>query len=484
MSKNIVLVVMDTARASDTSYVRNNQSESQLERLASEGSDFVNTFANSPWTLPSHTSMFTGTYTSKHGTHAEHKSYDGQFPTLAELLSDNGYETVSFTNNAWVTDEFGLARGFDDQYKIWQYIQTETDFGEITLTNYGVDLVTESVKSLLSGDLFANIVNTVYGKFLYRRSDYGASRTNTLIREWLDEREDERPFFMFVNYLEPHLDYQPPKKVTEQFLPDWASFSDAMEIPQKPWEFAAGNLELSDSDFELLRALYRAEIAYLDGQIGRLRKALEVNGEWKDTVFIVVGDHGENIGNHGLMDHQYSVHDTLIHVPLIINGGKFSGDIESNQLVQTLDLFPTVLDVAGIPTPSHVQGNSLHPHTPDSSRDHVFAEYCSLLPTIERLSQQTGTPTAELEKYNRTLRTIRTQDFKLIRDSEGSMELFHVGEDTSEVNDVSASYQTKCQELESKLDSWLDSFEHASEGEVTDMSESTKQKLEDLGYLQ
>jgi arylsulfatase A-like enzyme len=484
MSKNVVLVVMDTARASDTSYVRDNVSESHLKRLASEGSDFVNTFSNSPWTLPSHASMFTGTYTSKHGTHAGHKSYDGQFPTLAELLSENGYQTVSFTNNAWVTDEFGLARGFDEQYKIWQYIQTETDFGEITLTNYGTDLVTESVKSLMSGDFFANLVNTVYGKFLYRRSDYGASRTNALIREWLDERDGERPFFMFVNYLEPHLDYQPPKAIAERFLPEWASFEDAMDVPQEPWEFVAGNLDLSDSDFDLLQALYRAEIAYLDNQIGQLRNALEASGEWEETVFVVVGDHGENIGDHGLMDHQYSVHDTLLHVPLIIEGGRFSGGGESNRLVQTLDLFPTVLDIAGVPVPSHSQGVSLQPRSSESSRDHVFAEYRALLPTIDRLSQQTGAPRDSLEKFDRTLRAIRTREFKLVRDSEGTVELFHVAKDPSERRDVSESNLTELRGLEFELDSWLESFDHASAGEATDMSESTKQKLENLGYLQ
>jgi arylsulfatase A-like enzyme len=142
------------------------------------------------------------------------------------------------------------------------------------------------------------------------------------------------------------------------------------------------------------------------------------------------------------------------------------------------------LDVAGVSIPSHSQGTSLHAGSSKPLRDHVLAEYRALLPTIERLSQQTGVATDELERYDRTLRAVRTQEFKLVRDSEESVELFHVAEDTAERSDVSGSYPSERRILESELDSWLESFDHASAGKATDMSESTKQKLESLGYLQ
>lgn len=484
MNKNVVLVVMDTARASDTWHVRDRTSKSSLHKLASEGSDFTQVFANSPWTLPSHTSIFTGTYTSKHGTHAGYKSYDGQFPTLAELLSAEGYQTVGVTNNAWVTDEFGLARGFDEFYKTWQYFQTSTDFGKIKLTSHGTNLIGEAGRALLQGNIVANFVNTIYGKFFYRRSDYGAKRTNKLIRNWIMNRNQDDPFFLFVNYLEPHLKYQPPQDFARRFLPESVSYEEAMEIPQKPWEFVAGNLELSNFEFDLLQALYCAEIAYLDEKIGELRRILEQNDEWTDTVFIIVGDHGENIGDHGLMDHQYSVHDTLLHVPLTIEGGSFNQSCESNRLIQTVDLFPTILDTIDLPVPEHSQGISFHPNSSTPSREYIVGEYLSPNPTVERLSEQTGTSKEELEKFGRQLRTIRTKEYKLIRMSSGDVDLYDLDNDPDELNKISNSQQMIYEELESKLDAWLESFNHASGGESEEMSNSTKQRLENLGYLQ
>lgn len=484
MSKNVVLVVMDTARASDTRYVREEISGSNLDRLATEGTDFRYAFSNSPWTLPSHTSIFTGTYTSKHGTHAGHKLYDRQFSTLAELLTVEGYETVGVTNNAWVTDEFGLARGFDEFYKAWQYFQSDTDFGEIKLTTSGTNLLKEGAKALFSGDVFANFVNGLYGQFFYRRSDYGAKRTNSIIRKWIEKRTKENPFFLFVNYLEPHLDYHPPKELAEQFLPASASYENAIDIPQKPWEYIAGNLEMSDYDFKLLHALYRAEIAYLDKKIGELRGILEENGEWEDTVFIVVGDHGENIGDHGLMDHQYSLNESLLHVPLLINGGSFNKVDETTRLIQTLDLFPTILDIADVSIPSQSQGISFYPGSATSPRDKIFAEYLSPQPTIDRLSKQTNTQREKLEKYNKQLRAIQTKRYKLIRDSDNTIGIHDLAGDTAESSGEAESNHSIRQELESELDSWLESFDHASTDESSDMSESTRQKLEDLGYLQ
>ncbi|WP_435156757.1 sulfatase [Haladaptatus sp. DFWS20] len=470
MSKNVVLVVMDTARASDTRYIREELSGSSLEKLASEGTDFTHAYSNASWTLPSHTSLFTGTYTSKHGTHAGHKSYDGQFATLAEVFSEKGYQTVGITNNAWVTDEFGLSRGFDQFYKVWQYIQTDTDLGEVKLTSHGTDQMKKGIAAFLNGNILANLVNTVYGQFFYRRSDYGAKRTNSIVREWISERDDENPFFLFINYLEPHLDYQPPKELAEKFLPKHASYEDAIAIPQKPWEYVSGNLEMSDNDFELLQGLYRAEIAYLDQQIGELRTIFEDYNEWEDTIFVVVGDHGENIGDHGLMDHQYSLHDTLLHVPLIIQGGSFNRGGKSDSLVQTLDLFPSLLDAINARIPSYSQGVSIHPNRATPTRRHVFAEYLCPQPAIDRLSEKTDTPRKNLERLDKKLRAVRTKEHKLVRDSDH--------------NNISVSDPTITGKLDSELDAWLESFDQASTDESIEMSESTKQKLEDLGYLQ
>ena len=490
MTRNIVFVVMDTARAIDTSYVVDSpgRSESAIGRLVQEGTTFTNAFATAPWTLPSHASMFTGTFPSKHGAHAEHK-YFASSPTLAEVLRYAGYDTAAVTNNVWIADEFGFERGFDDLYKVWQYIQSETDFGGVAVTETGFEQFVAAGRVLFRGNALVNFLNGLYGKLLYRRNDYGAKRTNDLVREWLASREETNanPFFLFVNYLEPHLKYQPPAVVARQYLPEGISYEEAMNVSQNQWKYIGGKVQLTEQDLEVLRGLYRAEIAYLDYRIGKLREALEAAGEWEDTVIVVAGDHGENIGDHGLMDHQYSLHDTLLHVPLVVAGGEFSGGTSVDGLVQLHDLFPTLLDVAGVDAPEArecSQGRSLVPSADTPTRNHVIAEYVGPQPSIESLERQVGELSSAVYEYDRGLRTIRTETEKLIVGSDGSSWLYDLKADPEERREVSDNRPETAQTLRRYLSEWMDSFEQATFHESVDMDEGTKRRLEDLGYLQ
>jgi arylsulfatase A-like enzyme len=262
------------------------------------------------------------------------------------------------------------------------------------------------------------------------------------------------------------------------------TYSEARDIPQKPWEYVAGELDLSESDLELLRALYRGEIAYLDEQLHQLKSVLQRHDEWHNTIFIVVGDHGENIGDHGLMDHQYSVHDPVIHVPLIIHGPEFNGRGASNRLVQTIDLYPTILDAAGVSIPPHTQGRSFHPNSSADARSKAISEYLSPQPTIQNLSKQTGVREEKLKHFGRSLRAIRTNDFKFIRGSDGTIELYEAGEIENEEHEISKENNKICTRLENELDSWIESFDHANQSDNNnEMSQSTQQRLEDLGYI-
>lgn len=306
---NIVLLVMDTARAREI--LEYPDAASTIHRLADSGSNYRQAFASAPWTLPSHASLFTGTYSSRHGAHAGHKHLGTSLTTLAEVFRSNGYETVSVSNNTWISEEFGFARGFETFYKTWQYVQSNTDLGEIARTKDGMEMVSALATELVNGNPFVNVANALYGQFFRKRNDDGARRTNEWLAEWLSTRNDPQPFFLFVNYLEPHIEYDPPKSIAEQYLPDGISYDEAREIPQDAWGYIAGDVDLSERDFDALRALYRAEIDYLDDRIGELRDELIAAGEWENTVFVVTSDHGENIGDHGFMDHQYCLYDEI-----------------------------------------------------------------------------------------------------------------------------------------------------------------------------
>lgn len=483
---NVVLLVMDTARAETVLSPRTFPDDTGLaETLKNECTSFEQAFASAPWTLPSHASLFTGTTPSKHGAHAGHKQLDDTYTTLAEVLSNEGYETVAVSNNTWISEEFGFGRGFEAFYKTWQYVQSDTDFGRIARQEEGIDKIRKAGKALIDGDPFTNLVNAVYGQFFRKANDDGATRTNAWIESWLTERNDARPFFLFVNYLEPHLEYRPPKAHAVEHLPAGVTYEEAMEVSQDAWGYIAGKVELTDEDFEILRELYRAEIAYLGEKIEEVVDLLKTHAEWEDTLFVLTSDHGENIGEHGLMDHQYALYDTLLHVPLYVHGGPF-GDGEVDDLVQLLDIFPTILDVLGVEAPEvreEFQGVPFLPGA-EETREYAIAEYISPQPPMDALERRVGILPEYIRMYDRSLRAIRTDRYKYIRCSDGDQELYNIETNPGETADIADSRENIIAELDVILNEWIESFETATHTEEVSMSKDTKSRLEDLGYLQ
>lgn len=478
---NIVLMVLDTARSDTVHALHQNE-----EFLSSHvGTQFSSAFAAAPWTLPSHASLFTGTTPSNHGAHAGHKCLDERQTVLPEILQQEGYETVAVSNNTWISEEFGFGRGFETFYKTWQYVQSETDLGQIAQTENGLDMFKEAAKAVFDGNPITNITNAVYGQFFRRANDDGAARTNEWIEDWFTERDDSRPFFLFVNYLEPHLEYHPSKAHAKEHLPEDITYEEAMDVSQDAWGYIVGTVEMTDEDFEILRALYRAEISYLEEKIEAIVDLLKSEGEWNDTLFIVTSDHGENIGEHGLMDHQYALYDTLLHVPLYVHGGPFEDSVRNN-LVQLIDIAPTILDMLDIDASEareQFQGISFHPDA-DQSREYATAEYMTPQPSMDALETKIGDLPDHVYGYDRSLRAIRTDRYKYIRGSDDSQELYDIQDDPGEQTDLADTKPDVVDRLDTTLDEWLDSFEQTERSKDVSMDNDTKSQLEDLGYLQ
>lgn len=488
MSHNVVVIVMDTARWQDVFPPDGGDGEiaPTLTSIARSGVRFDHAFAPAPWTLPSHASLFTGAYPSKHGAHADHKRLRDGLTVLPETLRAAGYETVAVSNNTWISEEFGFGRGFETFYKTWQYVQADTDFGDIAQTEEGLSKIRALVPRLFEGNPLVNLLNAAYGRFGRRRRDSGARRTNEWIDQWLDSRDDARPFFLFVNYLEPHLEYRPPAAFARSFLPADVTYEEAMDVSQDAWAYVAGKSDHGPREFEILRALYRAEIAYLDERLGDVRDALRDAGEWEDTLLIVTSDHGENIGDHDLMDHQYCLYDTVLRVPLVIRGASFGHGTVDSSLVSLVDLAPTILDaldVSAAPMTDQFQGRSLVDED-EPTVDRVFAEYLAPQPSMAALEKRVGPLPDEVRRYDRALRAVRTTDWKLVRGSDGSRECYDLAADPDERADRSDERSDRVAELEGALDEWLDSFDSPSASGGVSMSPETRRRLKELGYLQ
>jgi arylsulfatase A-like enzyme len=454
---NVLLVVLDTVRAAET-VPADPELTPTLAGLADEGAEFTEAVSTAPWTLPSHASLFTGTYPSKHGGHADRRRLDANQPTLASSLAEGGYETFGVSNNVWVTEEFGFTRGFETFEEFG-----ERDGSRAAPTEAGGD-------SAASGP-----------------TDDGAERTVERVRSWLDDRDGDRPFFAFCNFIEPHLEYRPPESIAESTLPDGWSYDEAMTLRQDPRAFDADQFDHDDEAWEVLRALYRAEMTYLDSQLERLVDVLRAADEWEDTVTIVVGDHGENVGEHGLLGHQYSLYDTVVRVPFVCHGGPFADDVpDTDEPVQPVDVAPTVRDVTGVTDATArrtEQGRSLHPDAATSPRDVAISEYRGPQPPIEVLESEYGPVPDRIGTFQRSLRAVRTPNWKYVRGSDGTERLYDLAADPGERHDVSDESPAETAALADRLDRWLDSFEHGGTAESVSVEESTKERLSDLGYL-
>jgi len=482
---NVVLVVLDTARAQDVLSTTPTVMPTVSE-LGAAGTTYRNAFATAPWTLPSHASLFTGAYPSKHGAHGDNTYLAEEYRTLAESFSDAGYETLGVSNNTWITEEFGFGRGFDTFWKGWQYYQSETDLGAIAHELGWRAKARAALDHLFDGNPLINAANLCYSQFLQPRTDSGARRTTDRIESWLTGSRGSDPFFLFVNYLEPHIRYRPPRPHAERFLPADASYEEALAVRQDPCAHNVGEYELSERDRTLLRALYRGELSYVDDAVSRLRETLQATGEWEDTILVVLGDHGENIGDHGFLGHQYNLYDSLLHVPLIVHGGGFNESSGSNdELVQLVDLVPTLLDETGLEMPSlraQSQGRSVHPAA-SGRRTYAVSEYLSPQPPVATLRGRFGPLPEYASDYDRTLRAIRTDEYKLVVGSDGLERLYHVASDPGERNDCSESEPERAAELQRSLEEWLGSFTHADSETEPAVSNAAKARLTELGYL-
>ena len=326
---NIVVLLWDTTRADRLSafgYPR--RTTPWLKSLAARGVRFEQCRTPAPWTLPSHASLFTGLLPRHHGASHIESPLAPAHRTLAERLDDAGYDTVLVYENINLAPASGLAQGFDRV----------------------LDVLNE------------------------RGSGAGPS-FEVLAQELAERRQDParsaRPLFLFVNLMEPHLSYDPPPALAQPWLPEQAT-KEAVVLARN-----LGIRKLDVSTFDILGALYDAEVADLDAHCARVEDLLEregILGEGVDTLFVVTADHGENLGEHGLIDHKLSVADPLLHVPLVMHWpGHLEGGRSVAEQVRLQDLFPTLLEAAGLdwdPTATPFATSLLE--TPLSARPQVY----------------------------------------------------------------------------------------------------------------
>ena len=352
---NVVLIVLDTVRASCVDlHGSHRPTTPNLERLSRRGVVFNQAYSTAPWTSPSHASMLTGRWPHELSV-APGVPLDATFPTLAEVLGRQGYATAGFVGNIYYCNNiYGFGRGFsrfEDAYEN----QTVSLLELIRSTGLG--------RGLIQAMAYPRKLTDEEG--MLRKT---AEMLNRDILHWLTGRPSDRPFFAFVNYYDVHRPYVLPDDPNLRFATAGLPAAERVEIDRRFENLVAGEFpppeftmeQVSNQAMELYHDSYDSCIAYLDQQVGALLNELEQRGLLKNTYVIVTSDHGEQLGERGMIIHGASVYNQETHVPLMVIPP--SGTLKSkivDEPVSLRDIPATVAEWVGLEQNNPFPGRSL-----------------------------------------------------------------------------------------------------------------------------
>lgn len=470
---NIIVLLLDTARAQNFSgYGHPRLTSPHIDAIATEGVLYEQTIAPGCWSLPSQVALLTGMFPSKHGAHELHLSYAHRYPMLPEVLQEAGYHTLGVSTNSWMSDEFGVTHGFERYLKLWQYRHTMPAPSGATTSGMGTWIDQR--------------LQRWYWRHVFSRRNR-AQHVNQHIRTLLAQTPE--PFFLYAIYWDPHLPYAAQDQHASRWLPSGMTLSQGRRVNRDPLRYMTGQTPMSEEDFAVLRAFYDGALASLDAEIGTLVSWLRQREILDHTMLIITSDHGENIGDHGLMSHAYSLHDTLIHVPLVVRYPElFPPGQRVAQQVQLTDLFPTVLDALGLGLPDvrqELQGVSLLAPPADAPTERLaYAELLAPHPSMASLNRRSGTPEGTPHPaFDRALRCLRTPTTKMIWASDGHHALYDLRQDPHELTNLAAAEPKLATEYLDLLEAWRPPAGPPPLTPAPPMDAELRQRLRDLGYL-
>jgi len=394
----------------------------RLDAFAAESVVYDRAISPTSWTLPAHASLFTGKFTTSHGARYDPEgplrlaaAFDGrpEFEgfrarglgggqvTLAGMLSDAGYTTAAVVAGPWLKKGMGLDAGF--QHHDDADIHSERGRTAPEVTDAALAWLRDGVAS---------------------------------------------PFFLFLNYFDPHGPYRPPVDYFAPFLPETPN-----PIPKQRL-------------VEEVNAYYDGELRYMDHHIGRLFDGLRELGLYDDAWIIVTADHGELLGERGLFGHGKSLDEVLVRIPMIVKYP--AGEVapgRSEVPVQLVDVLPTIALRLGLALPPDVQG------TPLGTGGH---------PVVSEVY-----PLEIVEGSHGDVRAWYEGDLKLVSSANGNRALYDLAKDPREERSIGWQHPEKVAAMERALDAYLASLPKppADEGGA-ELSPETQEALRGLGYLE
>lgn len=360
-----------------------------LDRMASEGTRFSRTWCQSPVCQPSRASIITGRYTEELGMYANTGAFDSNWPTVMQSLQSAGYETATigkthyhgFPNREKLADRDDLfdMRSYEEFVKGfgWDYVQEEYD----KYVHVSRDVRSPYMDYLEEQGLLEAYRQQIRG--VYRLTPtHWRGETSVIPQEhdlssfigdqalsWLSNRDDDRPFFLKVGFVQPHVPLIDD--------PTWADYyrdADIAMPEQKPPEVSNDawktwvdvlnkHSQVQTMDDAFIRKgirHYLGMVSLIDQKIGEIRALLEAQGKLDNTWIIYSNDHGEMLGEHHLWA-KLNFYKGSVQVPLIIRPPEGGEGSVADDLVELVDVTATLADIAGAEPPSGCRGESLLP---------------------------------------------------------------------------------------------------------------------------
>lgn len=538
-SPDILFIVLDTQRADRLGcYGHHRSITPNLDRFAQQATLFEQAVSPAQWTIPSHASMFTGLYPTAHGVTQSSQRLGSGHPHIAELLQAAGYQTVGFCNNPLVGIlDNDFKRGFEKFYNYGGAIPSlprHSPSGVAPL-KWMTEQYTQFLRKISypvqnffgQSDLAFRLSLNSWTTPLWSRLANFKGQNQRSVEDvvWFlqerDRKRQDKPLFLFLNLMETHLPFWPPGEFIDQVAPYFRRSREARNIlrtwNREAYRWAAPLPEpLGELESQVLNDLYDAEVAYQDSYLGALLDLIVARNLMRDTLTVIVADHGDGLGDHNYFGHAFVAYEELVHVPLIVHWPEqYAAGKRIDTPVSTRRVYHTMLEAAGR-TPDAAEQLLANPKYDqpvvkrlslkstaagkDPEQQTAFAEVyppMNFVRAIEQRQPELLEAFRCLELRRAAVRqtpqmgsTEKADPLKLIRIGESDAELYNLRQDPGEITNLVASKP----ETELAMDKLISLMVNRAEREgrqttggtaiEVEGDEQLLQRLRGLGYME
>ncbi len=445
---NIIIVLIDALRADHVSaYGYEKKTTPNIDAYAKEGVLFMRAYSQSNWTLPSVASIFTSLIPESHGAFSVRDGLPHGQPVLTEILRHRGYRTGLFSDNPNVSEELGYGRGADMIYQP-RAVELRTVLG---IANFSEQL-----------PILRRVLTPVVPETKGLPGNWQIEDDRLVLENAYAFLSDDsnRPYFVYAHIVSPHSTYDPPERERELFCPQCP---DA-ETVNKRLESETSRPGLSA---EHVIGLYDGEIHYSDRIVGDfLKRALDFENE-RSTIVVITSDHGESFFEHGSIGHGNNLYEEEIKVPLIFH---YPPVIEQGRRidlpVRSIDILPTLLELAGFEHQGYLQGRSLVP----------------MLARGSGLNPKDGVPV--VSQFGQEYYCLIDGRYKLVKKliPDREFELYDLESDALETQSLEDGELLAS--IDEKLENCLELAPRVGHSNEVTLTDSQKERLKALGYIQ